>query len=60
MRSKDLIKSFLEKDNATELVETLDDLKGSYAVEHVLNVLLSKDNKHTLQSVLELLKEGRS
>jgi len=55
---KNHVALFLQDDN-TKLAEALDDLKGSYAVECILQELLRKGNTHTLYSVLELIQKNR-
>ncbi|HVI41836.1 MAG TPA: hypothetical protein VM577_14385 [Anaerovoracaceae bacterium] len=58
IRTKDVVKFALAVDDPT-LAETLDELKGSNAVEYVLEALLAKGNEHTLYSALELIRKTR-
>lgn len=57
-RTKMNIRKALKSDDASLLVQSLDEFKGSYAVEHVLKLLLSHKNTHTLQSALKLVRKG--
>lgn len=43
--------------NALYLI--LDDMRGSYAVIHILEELVRPGNTHTIHSVLELLKKRK-
>ena len=56
--SKYLIEDAMVTDSS-KIIAALDDLKGSYAVEYVLEILLSKGNQHTLYSLRELIKDSR-
>lgn len=58
IKTRDAVKWSLADDLAA-LAETLDELKGSYAVEYVLEALLAKGNQHTLYSALELIRKTR-
>jgi hypothetical protein len=57
-RTKKNLVTSLKADNSKLLVQSLDEFKGSYAVEHMLKILLSTRNKHTLQSALKLIRKG--
>lgn len=59
VRSKDYIKHCFHFDSP-ETNEVLDDIKGSYAVEYVLEALLAKGNQHTIYSALELIRKARA
>ena len=58
MNNQFKVESLLIQDDP-RLVETLDGLKGSYAVEYILEALLRRGNTHTLQSALKLIRNQR-
>jgi hypothetical protein len=47
------------RDDDPRFVNMLDAMKASYAVEFVLEQLQRKGNRHTLASVLELIRSSR-
>ena len=49
----------IKEDDTVRLVDKLDDLKGSYAVEYVLRLLLEKDVKDTVPGLLEKIESTR-
>lgn len=55
MNLKEQLFKALDEDDSDKVVETLDELKGTYAVKYVLEYLTTPGNTHTLWSVGELL-----
>lgn len=52
------LREILADDDAIDLVDLLDDLKGSRAVLYALKILQEKGHGHTLKSMQRLIEEG--
>ena len=58
LTSKQKISLLLHSDDPAGVAK-LDDLKGSFAVEYVLEELVAKHNRHTIPSLLNLIRNHR-